>query len=267
MLQRNHWLRAARTALALGALVVAGSAWTALPAAAATASARRDDSTSHPTGFLFKTVTRNGQEYRYVLYVPADYDGKKHWPLIVFLNGAGECGRDGTKQIAVGLAPAVMIDSQKWPFLILFPQKPDVNHSWAENDDLVMKMLDVTKSAYKVDKTRTYLTGLSQGGFGTFAIGAKHADVFAAIAPICGGGSEDMAKALKNTPVRIFHGEADPTVPVSNSKDMLKLINDAGGNAKLTTYPGVGHNSWDKAYREENLADWFLAQKLEPAPK
>jgi predicted peptidase len=41
---------------------------------------------------------------------------------------------------------------------------------------------------------------------------------------------------------------------------MVELVNAAGGNAKLTIYPGVGHNSWEPAYREPELIPWMLAQ-------
>ena len=39
---------------------------------------------------------------------------------------------------------------------------------------------------------------------------------------------------------------------------MIDAIKAAGGSPKFTIYPGVGHNSWDKAYRDEKLNEWFL---------
>ncbi len=126
-----------------------------------------------------------------------------------------------------------------------------------------MAMLDATKRDYNVDTTRLYLTGLSQGGYGTWAIGARHPDLFAAIAPICGGGNTSDAAAYKNLPVWAFHGDADPVVPPKNSQEMVDAVKAAGGDAKLTLYPGVGHDSWDKAYREAGLYDWFLKYRRE----
>ncbi|MGQ9525461.1 MAG: prolyl oligopeptidase family serine peptidase [Armatimonadota bacterium] len=155
-----------------------------------------------------------------------------------------------------------MSDVQAWPFLVVFPQKPKHQDLWEQYDDMVVAVLEKTKREYSVDPDRVYLTGLSQGGFGTFAIAAKHPDLFAAIAPICGGGRpEEMAPALKALPCWAFHGDADPVVKVDLSKAMVDAINAAGGNAKLTVYPGVGHNSWDKAYREEKLGQWFLQHR------
>lgn len=226
------------------------------------------EAASVPTGFLLKTIEYRGSQTRYVVYVPENYSRSAKWPTIVFLNGYGECGTDGWKQVSVGLGTAIMTDASAWPFLVVFPQKPKHEDRWEQYDDLVLAVLEKTKREYSVDPDRVYLTGLSQGGFGTFAIAAKHPDVFAAIAPICGGGRpEEMAPALKSLPCWAFHGDADPLVNVELSKQMVDAINAAGANAKLTVYPGVGHNSWDKAYREEKLGQWFLQHKRSKSTK
>ncbi len=214
-----------------------------------------------PTGFLTKSVRVEGELRRYVLYVPANYHAERAWPLVIFLNGAGECGTDGLRQLAAGLAPAIINDAAAWPFLVLFPQKPDVKSRWEEWDGLVMAVLEETRRTHQVDASRIYLTGLSQGGFGTFALGAKHPTLFAALAPICGGGSAEMAAGLAQTPIWAFHGEADSVVPVQLSRDMAAAVQAAGGDVQLTTYPGVDHNSWDKAYSDEDLGEWFLRHR------
>lgn len=212
-------------------------------------------------GFLMRSIDVDGGAKKYVVYVPPTYDPAKPMPTIVFLNGAGECGTDGLKQIAVGLLPAVMLNVEKWPFLIVVPQKQDVKHKWEDEDAMVMAALEATKKDYNVDSSRIYLTGISQGGHGAWTIGAKHPDIWAAIAPVCGWADEETAKQLvtAETPVWIFHGDADDAVKVQCSHDMEKWIKAAGGSCKLTIYPGVRHNSWDNAYRTETLYDWFLA--------
>lgn len=249
-------------AAACGLLLWGGVVHAATPGAAPKAAAHKSDSKIQK-GFLLKTIRQGDQEYRYTLYVPPDYDSSKPWPTILFLHGSGECGHDGLKPVAVGIGSALMMDSEHWPFLVIIPQKPEVRDSWAQYDSLLMAMLDETKHAYHVDTTRLYLTGLSQGGFGTWAIGAKHPDLFAAIAPICGGGDTSTATALKGMPIWAFHGDADPTVPPARSEEMVEAVKAAGGDAKLTLYPGVGHDSWDKAYHDAGLNDWFLQYKRE----
>lgn len=211
-----------------------------------------------PKGFISKIISIDGKEMKYVVYVPSTCKPNTPMPTIVFLNGAGECGTDGLKQIAVGLAPAVMFNVDKWPFIIVFPQKQDVNHGWEDEDAMVMAILEKTEKEYKVDKSRLYLTGLSQGGHGTWTIAAKHPNLFAAIAPVCGWADEETAKKLVKIPSRVFHGDADKAVNVESGIQMEKWLKAGGADCTLTIYPGVGHNSWDKAYCEEGLYDWFL---------
>ncbi len=215
---------------------------------------------AHPTGFLFESLEVAGREYRYSIYVPRDYTPDRAWPLVTFLNGYGECGTDGSRQLSVGLAPAIMANPSDWPMLALFPQKPHHNDLWEDHDDAVMAMVHKTQTEYNLDGSRLTLTGLSQGGRGTWAIGALHPDVWAALAPICGYGDPDaFAPPLAHTPIWCFHGDADTTVKLEQSQRLTQAVNDAGGDPKLTIYPGVGHNSWDKAYRDENLAAWLLS--------
>lgn len=211
-------------------------------------------------GFLAKSMRLGDKDIRYVVYVPPTYDPAGPTPTIVFLNGMGECGSDGWKQ-TYHLGGAIVLNTAKWPFIVVFPQKQDTKGLWEAEDDMVMAALDATRREYNVDASRIYLTGLSQGGHGTWAIAANHPDTFAAIAPICGWGSEELAKKLAGVPMWVFHGDADTTVPPDRSRDMVKWVEAAGGSCKLTLYPGVGHNSWDKAYREEDLPGWFLQHK------
>jgi predicted peptidase len=129
------------------------------------------------------------------------------------------------------------------------------------HEELLLAILEAARKEYSIDETRLYLTGLSMGGFGTWRLGAKHPKLFAALAPICGGGDPSEAAALKDLPIWAFHGDQDKAVPHALSVRMVEAVKAAGGTPKLTIYPGVGHNSWDKAYREENLAEWFLQHR------
>ena len=109
-----------------------------------------------------------------------------------------------------------------------------------------------------MDPDRIYLTGLSMGGFGTWALACEYSHRFAAIAPICGGGQSWSASALKDVPTWAFHGDQDKVVPLARSQEMITALTRAGGNARLTTYPGVGHNSWAQAYANSKLYEWLL---------
>jgi predicted peptidase len=119
-------------------------------------------------------------------------------------------------------------------------------------------ILDEVLQSYKTDKKRVYLTGLSMGGYGTWSLAAAHPERWAAIAPICGGGNPATAVKFKDVPCWCFHGDADPTVSVEKSREMIKALKAAGGSPRYDEYPGVNHNSWDRAYGNPELYTWFL---------
>jgi predicted peptidase len=120
-------------------------------------------------------------------------------------------------------------------------------------------LLDRILADYRVDPDRVYLTGLSMGGFGTWDWACQHADRFAAIAPMCGGGNAGLAHRLKNLPVWVFHGEADPVVPIVKSQEMVDALKKAGADVRFTHYPGVGHDCWTQSYNNPDLYTWFLS--------
>lgn len=190
----------------------------------------------------------------YLLSLPKGYDdSKKDWPLILFLHGAGESGDDLAKVKKHGLAKVV--GSKDLPFIVVSPQSP--GRGW--NPAALNALLDDLTAHYRVDKDRVYLTGLSMGGFGTWALAAAHPERFAAIAPVCGGGDPKQAQRLKDIPTWVFHGAKDPTVPLARSEEMVKALKDAGGSPKFTVYPEARHDSWTETYDNPELYDWFLA--------
>ncbi len=226
------------------------------------------------TGFLFDSFASGGRTFRYAVYVPRTYDGTSPWPLILFLHGKGESGTDGRKMTGTGLGSAIRRRPKEWPFLVVFPQKPTEDSEWEEFEPAVLEALARVRERYRVDPSRISLTGLSQGGHGAWVLGARHAGLWAAIAPVCGyagsplpdetafhGPVSELARPIASTPVWAFHGEADPVVPVVATLEMVAAIRSAGGDPKATIYPGVKHDAWDRAYRDEGLAAWLLAQR------
>ena len=210
------------------------------------------------TGFLNQTIVVDGKTVKYVLYVPGDYDAARAWPLILFLHGSGERGDDGLRPLGVGLGTAVMQSPARWPFLILFPQCP-VGVNWSAQDGTLQAMLHKAAEDYRVNADQTYLTGISMGGYGTWGFGSEHPELFAALAPVCGGGDPSTVAELKGKPIWAFHGDQDGAVAPEKGQAMVDAAVAAGAEAKMTMYPDVGHNSWDKAYRDEDLSGWFLA--------
>ncbi len=254
MISRSHIIQWA--GLGMACLLLGGTSPTLAQTAEKKPLARRVQ-----YGMLLKSLKFEGKEYRYALYVPPQYDGSEAFPLITFLHGSGECGSDGLKSAVVGIGSAAMLQADEWRTLILIPQKPETRQRWEELDKVIMAMSAETEKRFKVDKERLYLTGLSQGGYGSWALAAKYPDYWAAVAPVCGGGDPKNAAILAKIPIWAFHGDKDEAVPLKRSEEMIDAIKAAGGSPKLTVYPGVGHNSWDKAYRDEKLFAWFLEHK------
>jgi predicted peptidase len=222
------------------------------------------------TGFIDKTYrATDGTEFKYVLFVPHSYKKGEPTPTILFLHGAGETKpKEGSKPktapkmpVEVGIGPAIRKREKAFPFLTIIPQAPV--RGWqagGESAKMALGILGAVEKEYSVDPKRTYLTGLSMGGMGTFSLAAAMPEKWAAIVPICGRGDPRTAEKIKDIPMWAFHGDADTAVKVAGSRDMVEAVKKAGGDPKYTEYPGVGHNSWDRAYATDELYEWLLKQ-------
>ncbi len=207
----------------------------------------------------FKTKFVQTVDLPYLLYLPKDYKQQKSLPLVLFLHGAGERG-DNLNLVQKHGPPKLIEAGLEFPFILVSPQCPK-DSWWTRELEPLKLLLDSILKIYKVDKKRVYLTGLSMGGFGTFHLAGLYPKYFAALAPICGGGHGSFAENLKKIPTWAFHGDADDIVPVQESQRMIRAIKKAGGNAKLTTYKDVGHDSWTQTYDNPKFYEWLLSQK------
>ena len=145
----------------------------------------------HPqdTGFLNRTVTVNGAVHRYVVYLPENWSKEQKWPIILFLHGSGERGTEGLDETQVGLPAAIRVHPERWPFVVVMPQVPFNHRHWTDPDmmETAMAALNAEEHEFHGDPDRTYLTGLSLGGYGVWEIARDNPRTFAAIAPVCGG--------------------------------------------------------------------------------
>jgi predicted peptidase len=213
--------------------------------------------------------TAGDKKMGYLLYLPAEYgkDAGKKWPVMLFLHGSGEAG-DGTtllKNVAKHGPPKLVAGKKDFPFILISPQNPAPDKAAGRRggwDPKVVKGLldEVLSSEKQADKDRVYLTGLSMGGFGSWAMAAAYPDTFAAVAPICGGGNPAIAEKIKQLPIWVFHGEKDPTVPIDRSVVMVDALKAAGAkDVQFTRYPEAGHDSWTETYNNPKLYEWFLS--------
>lgn len=220
---------------------------------------------SQAEAFAFSVDNVGGEfDTQYLQFLPANYEEKSEWPLLLFLHGAGERGTDLSK-VAVQGPPKLASQGKLQEFVVIAPLCPEDDYwdTWQQQTNLIA-LLNHVEEELNIDKNRIYVTGLSMGGFGTWHLATALRDRVAAAVPVCGGGNVWTADFLKDIPIWAFHGAKDNVVPLSYSEEMVKAVNESGGNAKLTIFPEANHNSWDAAYEgTEGLYEWILSQSLE----
>ncbi len=197
--------------------------------------------------------------YNYLLFLPERYETQKQWPTILFLHGSGERGSNLEDVKKHGIAKIVE-ERSDFPFIAVSPQCPQ-NQEWSA--PLLNTLLDQVLSAYHVDRSQVYLTGLSMGGYGTWSWAEAQPHRFAAIAPVCGGGDRVHASNLKELPAWVFHGALDNVVPLNESAAMVNALKFCNGNVKFTVYRDAGHDCWTQTYNNQALYDWFLQHRQE----
>lgn len=205
----------------------------------------------------------------YYLYLPKGYSrSDKKWPLILFLHGLGDRGDNQNELVKVkttGL-PKYLEENSEFPAIVLSPQCPKT-HYWPQLLDKIENLIKIIEANYFIDKNRIYLTGLSMGGHGSWHLGLRNPELFAAIVPIAGFYSfpyDDIPPNicdLKDVPIWVFHGAKDTDVPASRSKIMVEALKKCGSNVRFTLYPDAHHDSWTETYHNPELYIWMFRQK------
>lgn len=197
----------------------------------------------------------------YLQYLPPDYaESGKRYPLVIFLHGSGERGND-LDLVRLHGWPRYAEEGVEYPFILISPQLPEGCH-WCGQINSLNGLLDHLLATLRVDAGRVCATGLSNGGTGVWVWGMNNASRFASLVPVCGAGILWGSYEMVKTPVWAFHGDEDGAIRYEESTRMVEQINAWGGNARLTVYPGVGHNCWENAYTDPALVEWVMAQKL-----
>lgn len=231
-------------------------------------------------GFVMREVVVDGVRHRYQVFVPAHAAGGKA-PVILFLHGSGERGDDGARPTQAGLGPHVRAHAADFPAIVVFPQLPD-GEEWSDNTPLAFAALEAATREFGGDRDRTYLTGMSMGGYGTWELALMQPDRFAALVPVCGAvrqASDEralyvtevandpdpystIARTLRGVPTWIFHGALDDVVPLDDDRALIAAFRAADAkDARYTEIPDANHNAWDPTYANPELWTWLFAQR------
>ena len=213
-------------------------------------------------GFVTKELLVGGSPRAHVVHLPRDYDPAERWPLILYLHSSGERG-DDLRHTYAGLGLALRRHPERFPCVVVMPQCPE-EMVWTDDLRHLEHPFQAALANYSVDPRRIYLTGISMGGHGTWIYGAAHADTFAALLPVCGGGDPEDYRALCTLPIWAFHGGEDDAVPPEESRRMWDMVREAGGDIRYTEYAGVGHECWDITYGDPAVIRWMLDHRRDP---
>ncbi|HEU4412394.1 MAG TPA: hypothetical protein VFS43_44540 [Polyangiaceae bacterium] len=247
--------------------------------------------TSSAAVLVAKSMPNGSGTIGYLEHLPSDYatSGTKRYPTMIFLHGIGERG-DGSpaaleklkvhgppEHIKNGHTMTFTVNGVTEKFIVIAPQLATSYGSYPCS--WLTTVVNHTLNNYRVDPDRLYVTGLSMGGYGTYnaATCPTLAPKIAAIAPIAAGAQSGLTLceactiAGNDMATWAFHGDADTTVSLAKGQAMINAITNCSPAPSpapiFTVYPGVGHNSWDRAYNtghtyhSPNLYEWLLAQR------
>ncbi|HLM62148.1 MAG TPA: prolyl oligopeptidase family serine peptidase [Pyrinomonadaceae bacterium] len=240
--------------------------------------------------FLRREVKINSNAYGYRVYVPKNRNPKKKLPVMLFLHGNGVNGADNERHIQ-GISETVNRNPEFFNFIIVFPQARQNTFWVGEMVTQAVKALDQTVEEFNGDSKKLYLAGFSMGGYGTWATAVLNPHKFAALLPIAGGivppyqlpsfvkqtlpppilaildapsPHEALAEKIGQTPVWLFHGDEDESVPVTESRKISAALKKNGNkNVIYTEFEKTNHNNaLIKAFSEPKLFQWLAKQKL-----
>jgi poly(3-hydroxybutyrate) depolymerase len=206
-------------------------------------------------------------ELDYLLFVPGDYvaNSEQEWPLIIYLHGA--IPRSNIEMLRESGLPKVLEDKDDLPFFIVSPRVLGGYEFWGEekNIDALTALLAEIEMKLPIDSRRIYLTGASGGGYGTWEIGLRYPDRFAALAPVAGyygwpfSVPENICD-LKDVPVWAFHGAKDERLSLEVEQQIVDALEECGGNVQFTVFPEGGHDIDEEVYTDQDLYEWLLSQ-------
>lgn len=220
--------------------------------------------------FVAKTLKAQGKVWRYSVYLPPGHRPGQALPVILSLHGAGSRGADGQEPRKQGVVLAALKHPERYPAVLVLPQCPK-GRTWSgEVADAALAALERTLEEYGGDRSRLYLVGQSLGARGVVHLAARYPEKFAALVAVAGRhpGREESARQLKALPLWAWHGDADPDVPVEESRALVALLEAEGSQVvRYTELPGRGHDIFRDVYVDESVSRWLFEQRRAAAAR
>ncbi|MDH5576495.1 MAG: prolyl oligopeptidase family serine peptidase, partial [Nitrospirota bacterium] len=211
-----------------------------------------------------RSIVLRGRTAEYALYVPPAYVPDQSYPLIVCLHGAGFTGQAYLERWVARLEDR---------YLLACPTI-SMGAWWTRfGEDLTLAVLKNVAEEYHIDPDRIFLTGMSNGGIGTWIIGMHHPDRFAGIAPMASGIDDVLFPFIENlvhTPVYVIHGAEDQVMPVHLSRDLVQEMARRGiphvYREHSWTHPHAGGHFFPRQELPALIA-WFDQQHRTSLPR
>lgn len=242
---------------------------------------------SQSSDYAYSTFIQSDFELPFRILWPMDFDSTAQYPVLLFLHGAGERGSDNEKQLMHGGDYFTVQNlTNTAPLIVIFPQCPEDQY-WATvhieiskdgSRDFqftpdrglgaalqsVLHLIDSLLLQPWVNPSRFYIGGLSMGGMGTLELIYNRPQTFAAAFAIAAGGNEILlTQKISDTPLWLFHGEADNIVPSQFSEKLFLRLQEQHSHVLMTLYPDIGHNAWDQVFSSTHLLSWLLSHARE----
>lgn len=238
---------------------------------------RGQEATLDDFGF-YQYDTGDGDSMPYRLLKPYQYDslGSTEYPVFIWMHPNGRQGDNNTDQMNDGWAPYLMDSTMRvdFPSFVIAPQCAS-DLFWSNYQDNVFYLMEDLKTVEPIDSNRIYAMGWSMGGWASWGLAESSLfpDYFAAIVPIAGANypNENFDPSIYDqTAVWAGHGNLDAIAPVTNVRNRINQIREAGYDAIYSEFD-VPHGSHDETMSEPDIWTWIYSQNrnggnLPPSP-
>ena len=185
------------------------------------------------TGLARQMTSVGGESFEALIEIPAEYDAARKWPLRVQLHGGvGRPPQPGRQPQSTRIPGE--------PQIYIEPQASDENAWWHTSQvDNILGLLDMVKRKYNVDETQTYITGISDGGTGTYFFALREPNPWSACLTLNGqplvlanrdariDGNLYLGNLI-NCPLYIENGDHDPLYPADSVTPIVDAMHAAG---------------------------------------